>query len=296
MSGLGRTYAHWSKTPPELPHGRACSQDRELCRQPLQIRPGRRVVVQVQGDDVHFGRRQGLWICPLSVQPLLTDTYMFGPDVQSSQNYPKFSGQAAHVLQVRPGQSLHVRELGSQVFGQSPDDPTSPPFSCLVFQDGLADRPVQSSELGVDGPDWRRPCPGRVAGDLVRIGVRSSSYQHRSRPGKATALTSGSSRCSTPKPTTYGSPLAQPSPPCARSAVSDDSDRAAVSSRFGTASFCRAAFATKAASSSAVAHTSRRFFVRDPGYLGAVNASCVVAQLSREGTYTEKIGIQSVRQ
>lgn len=43
--------------------------------------------------------------------------------------------------------------------------------------------------------------------------------------------------------------------------VSDPSDKAAVMSRFGTVTFSRAARATRAASSSAVTHTSRRFFV-----------------------------------
>ncbi|MDQ0733271.1 hypothetical protein QFZ57_004130 [Arthrobacter sp. B1I2] len=43
--------------------------------------------------------------------------------------------------------------------------------------------------------------------------------------------------------------------------VSDDPDKAAVSSRFGTVTFSRAALATRAASSSAVTQTSRRFFV-----------------------------------
>jgi len=43
--------------------------------------------------------------------------------------------------------------------------------------------------------------------------------------------------------------------------VSDDSDKAAVNSRFGTVTFSLAARATRAASSSAVTQTSRRFYV-----------------------------------
>ncbi len=61
-------------------------------------------------------------------------------------------GEAPHVLQVGSGQTLHIREFGAKVLGQPTNDPTPPPINWLPLRDGLADGPVRSDELGIDGP------------------------------------------------------------------------------------------------------------------------------------------------
>ncbi len=57
--------------------------------------------------------------------------------------------EGPHVEQVRPGEPLHCRELGAQIFRQPPHDPGTPPLRLLPPENGVANRPVQANQFRV---------------------------------------------------------------------------------------------------------------------------------------------------
>src|SRR5699024_1154861 len=83
-------------------------------------------------------------------------------------------GEGAHVHQIPPRESRHVRELVPQVLRQSLDDTSPPPGRSLLLQDRVAYLPVQRDQLSVDRPACRASrgtyLPGERAQNIAITG------------------------------------------------------------------------------------------------------------------------------